>query len=458
MNDKSSGRVRIQPRLFKGTRDVLPEDMLPRQRVLDLIRKHAELCGFEPLMTPSIEHLDVLTGKYGQEAEHLIFRLAYKDGHTVALRYDLTVPLSRVIAMYPSLPKPFKRVQIQPVWRAEKPQKGRYREFVQCDLDTVGTLEMSADAEILALTAGVLRDCGIERFLMRINHRKVLDALLDHTAIPEAQRTFVLRTVDKLDKIGEEGVLDLLVRGPERDGGGEGGLSREQAQNLLRATRLKGPAKEVFPELGECIGRGDRAQEGQRELEQLFEGLEGFEIPQERYAFDMSLVRGLDYYTGPVFETVVPELSLGSIAGGGRYDGLIGIFAGKDIPAVGTTLGLDRILVAMKELSVAHEARTRTKILVGVFNPELRSQALHLTAQLRTKGIAAEVFLESSSLKKQFNYANKKGIPFVGLTGPDELEKGVVQVKDLAAGKQTEVPRDDLADWIQSRLAPPPSS
>ncbi len=446
MSDKK--KPRIQPRLFKGTRDSLPEDMIPRQRVLDVIREHAERCGFAPLMTPSIEHLDVLTGKYGSEAEHLIFRLAYKDGNTAALRYDLTVPLSRVMAMYPSLPKPFKRYQVQPVWRAEKPQKGRYREFVQCDLDTVGTTEMTADAEILALTAGVLGDLGLERFVMRVNHRMVLDALLDTAGIPKNLHVFVIRTIDKLDKVGDSGVREILLKGPS---GGDGGITEDQADLLLKATGLTGSPADVLPEVRRMLGDHEGGVRGLSELSEVFSILSWLDVPEACYSFDMSLARGLDYYTGPVFETVVPELSLGSIAGGGRYDDLIGRF-GKDAPAVGTTLGLDRIVVAMQELKLIQETKTATEILVCVVSPDQKSDAFKLGGLLRRSGVRTEVFLESASLKKQFTYANKTGIPYVGLLGADEVEKGVVTVKDLAKSEQTEVPRENLVHWIRARM------
>jgi histidyl-tRNA synthetase len=456
MSEAATGGVKIRPRLFKGTRDLLPQDMLPRQRVLDIVRKHAERAGFEPLMTPSIELLEVLTGKYGQEAQHLIFPLAYKDGQTAALRYDLTVPLSRVVAMYPNLPRPFKRYQVQPVWRAEKPAKGRYREFVQCDVDTVGTADMAADAEILAFTASVLTECGFPRFLMRVNHRKILDGVLDSLQVDPEQRVFVLRTVDKLDKIGEDGVRKVLETGGVSGDGGEAraeasGLDATQAKGVLDAARLCGRPDEVAPAVERLFGNAARTREGLDELRELFAVMEAMLVPAACYAFDMSLVRGLDYYTGPVFETVVPDIKLGSIAGGGRYDGLVGLFSSEDVPATGTTLGLDRIVVAMQELGILPGASTSTCILIAVFSPELRLDAFSLTAMLRQCGVAAEASLEALTLKKQYSYANKKGIPYVGLVGPDERDRGVVSVKNLSSGEQTEVPRQDLAHWIQSR-------
>ena len=436
----------IEPRVFKGTRDFLPEEMIHRDRIIGIMKSTFETYGFEPLETPSLEYWDILTGKYGEEGEKLIYRLDYKGGHEVALRYDLTVPLSRVIALYPQLPKPFKRYQMQPVWRADKPQlrQGRFREFYQCDVDTVGSDSMLVDAEIIALTHEVLSSLGFETFRIRINNRKVLAGIVEFACGDQSRSADICRYIDKLDKIGVNGVKDELEKCNIPDG---------SAQKVLKILEISGDSATVLRDMETELSVSEVGLMGVRELREVFDLLQHYGMPQEKYALDLHLARGLDYYTGPIFETVLPDQPhIGSLAGGGRYDKLIGLFSGIDVPATGTTIGLDRIYTAMQQLKMLENVKTKTQVLVTLFDDTTMKQSLSIAQELRNNGLNTDTYSEHHSLKKQFTYANKKGIPYVVILGPDELEKGEISVKDMESGKQKAIPRSSLMSYLKERL------
>ena len=376
---------------------------------MEQIKLVLEKYGFEPLETPAIEYAETLKGKYGEE-EKLIYEFEDRGGRAVALRYDQTVPLARVVAQYQDLPKPFKRYQIQPVWRAENPQKGRFREFLQVDFDTVGAKSLLADAEVIAAASDTLKEIGFKEFTIKINDRAVFQDL------PPA----AISSIDKLKKIGEDGVfLELQNKG----------FKIGEARRVLDQVKQNTTTESI---------------------NKLFQYLDQLGISQEVYAFDPSLARGLDYYTGSIFEIEVDGYSAGSVGGGGRYDELIGIFSKESIPAVGFSFGFDRLVEAAKELNLIPEAESKTKVLVTIFDENAGKQSLQLTSLLRNSGVNTECFLDTESkLEKQIKYADNKGIPFVAILGPEEIEKGVVTLKDLRSGKQEQLKQTDLIKKLQ---------
>ncbi len=424
--------AKVNARVLKGFRDYLPESMLPKQRMLDSVARVFESYGFAPLSTPALEYADCLLGKYGEEGDKLLYRFADNGGRDVALRYDLTVPLARVMGMNRGLPLPFKRYQIAPVWRAEKPGRGRYREFLQCDVDIVGSTDLMADAECMAVGAAVLRALGVERFQIRVNNRKLLTALMTRLSVAAGEPTHaVLRSVDKLPKIGEDAVRGLLAT--------ENGLGSTAIDGLFEFLGLA--TDEIAPFFaGDEIG-----EKGAAELTTLLQLAAEQGLSGENVAVDLSIARGLNYYTGTIYETFLGDLeSLGSVMSGGRYDELLGVFGGASVPAVGISLGVDRLLAGLVELGLVASQASPTRVLVTVFSEETRAASYALANALRAAGVPAEVFLGSPRMKKQLRYANQRSIPYVALAGPSELERGVITLKTLATGEQHEVDRDGL--------------
>ncbi len=433
----------IKPRVPRGMRDILPEQMIRRQYVIDVIRDVFEEFGFEPLQTPALELSEVLTGKYGPDAEKLIYQAGHVGGkEDISLRYDLSVPLCRVIAMYPQLPKPFKRYQIDPVWRAERPQKGRYRQFFQCDADTVGTESMLADAENVNLIYQVLTRLGFKQFEVNINNRKLITGIGQFAGVPDEQLGGLYRSIDKLDKIGLAGVRKELV---------ENQIPEPVIEKLLALLQIEGDAVTVLSALSEKLGDSEVAREGIVELEKLNNYLITLGVPDEFYRVNVSMVRGLEYYTGPIYETVVEEPKIGSITGGGRYDELIGSFSKQGYPATGTSFGIERIIDVMEEFDMFPTAvgKTVTQVLVTVFDAELAQESLKLATLLRQNGIRTEVYCRPTRLSTQIKYADTKGIPYAVILGSDELEAGKVAIRNLAIREQQIVPREAFVEGIQ---------
>ena len=433
----------IKPRVPRGMRDILPEQMIRRQYVIDVIRDVFEEFGFEPLQTPALELSEVLTGKYGPDAEKLIYQAGHVGGREdLSLRYDLTVPLCRIVAMYPQLPKPFKRYQIDPVWRAERPQKGRYRQFFQCDADTVGTESMIADAENVNLIYQVLTRLGFEQFEVNINDRKLITGIGKFAGVPEEQLGGLYRSIDKLDKIGLAGVRDELV---------EHQIPEPVIEKLLNLLQIEGDTATVLNALNEQLGDSEIAREGIAELEELNGYLATLEVPDKFYRVNVSMVRGLEYYTGPIYETIVEEPKIGSITGGGRYDELIGSFSKQGYPATGTSFGIERIIDVMEEFDMfpATVGKTVTQALVTVFDVELAQESLKLATLLRKSGIRTEVYSRPTRLSTQIKYADTKGIPYAVILGSDELEAGKVAIRNLASREQQIVPREEFVEHIQ---------
>ena len=433
----------IKPRVPRGMRDILPEQMIRRQYVIGVIRDVFEEFGFEPLQTPALELSEVLTGKYGPDAEKLIYQAGHVGGkEDISLRYDLSVPLCRVVAMHPQLPKPFKRYQIDPVWRAERPQKGRYRQFFQCDADTVGTESMLADAENVNLIYQALTRLGFEQFEVNISDRKLITGIGQFAGVPEEQLGGLYRSIDKLDKIGLAGVRDELAKNQ---------IPEPVIEKLLALLQIEGETATVLNALNEQLGASEVAREGIAELEELNGYLETLGVPDEFYRINVSMVRGLEYYTGPIYETVVEEPKIGSITGGGRYDELIGSFSRQGYPATGTSFGIERIIDVMEEFDMfpATVGKTVTQVLVTVFDAELVQESLKLATLLRQEGIRTEVYCRPTRLSAQIKYADTKGIPCAVILGSDELEAGNVAIRNLASREQQIVPRAEFVEHIQ---------
>ncbi len=434
----------MKPLPPKGTRDYLPAQIRMRGGVIETVKRVFESFGYAPLETPALERLDVLTGKYGDEADRLIFRIlkrgaAGERGEAdLGLRYDLTVPLARVMAANQDLPKPFKRYQIQPVWRAERPQKGRFREFVQCDVDCVGTASVLADAEMVAVMHETLAALGFKNYRVSVNHRKILSAFMDYAGVPAEHKLAAIRAMDKLDKVGRDGVEAELGASdvPEP--------AADEIMGVLFDPNNSGRFDYYLNAAQAFAGDYDEGREGVADMRNLAEYVHHFGVPDDVVSFDLHMARGLDYYTGPIYETFVAEGGVGSVAGGGRYDQLIAQLGGPDLPATGTSFGLERILTLLADRETG--GGDAADVLVAVYDKSVLQNALEVAAEIRAAGAQCEVYLEpSAKLAKQFSYADAKGIPFVVVVGPDEVAKGVVQLKDLAKREQVEVPRADLA-------------
>ncbi len=436
--------AKIKPRIYKGTRDFLPSQMIKRNFVIKIVKEIFEKYGFEPLETPTIEMWETLSGKYGEEGDRLTYRFTDRGKRDVGLRYDLTVPLSRVVAMYPQIPKPFKRYQIQPVWRADKPQKGRFREFYQCDIDTIGSPSVLADAELIAVTSEVLRRLDFEDFTIRINSRKVLSGIVEAAGVPAEKAANVFRIIDKLDKIGFDGVESLLAKEE---------FSLDSTEKILRLLKIDGGNARRFEQSKQRLAGSETGLSGIAEIEEMFTYINRFEIPESHYLFDLCLARGLDYYTGPIFETIVEKPRIGSITGGGRYDNLIGMFSGQAHPATGTSFGLERIITVMDELNMFPESlTTSTRVLVTVFNAEMLPYSITVANTLRKAGINTELYTGKSKLRGQFGLANDRGIPVVIIAGPDEAEAGTVNLKNMQTGEQTSVELTRLVTELEKMI------
>lgn len=393
----------------KGFRDYLPQDALKRQFLLEKIVSTFQKFGFDPLETPTLEYAETLKGKYGEE-EKLIYEFTTRGGDQVALRYDQTVPLARVVAQYPELPKPFKRYQIQSAYRGENPQKWRQREFLQCDADIVGSSTPLADAEILALVYEIYKKLGVE-VVIAINDRSILKDI----------ESKYLSAIDKLEKIGPEKVKEELT---------SKGLSSQQAE-------------ELFNQIAQA-----KEPDSLKEIRKIFSQM-GY--PQEKLVFYPTMVRGLDYYTGMIVEARLEKMPSVSLGGGGRFDQLIGKFCGQDLPAVGFSVGLDRTLEALEEAGILSAPSTSAKVLVTIFSLELTGKSLEVSSKLRTNNINAEIWLDpNSKLDKQLKYADLKGIPYVIIIGPEEAEKNLVTLKNLSEKTQIQLPLDEVIQKLSS--------
>ena len=431
--------VRIEPKILKGFRDYLPELEGPRQRMLGLVKGAFERFGYGPLQTPALEYSEILVGKYGEEGDKLLYRFMDNGERDVALRYDLTVPLARVVGMYNDLVMPFRRYQVAPVWRAEKPAKGRFREFMQCDADLVGEASVRGDAEIMMVGLAVLAALAVPAYVMRVNDRRILDGVLDVVGVDVAQRIVVLRAVDKLPKVGADAVRKEIVEAV--------GLADAAIDKLFGLLFREVRSDADLVALGAEIAESPVGQTGIAGLRELLSILDGAGMG-EHVAVDLTIARGLDYYTSTIYETfLVGHEGYGSVMSGGRYDGLMDMFSGKPTSAVGISLGVDRLLAALTDLGLVPSKKSSADVFFCLFDAADYPAVAKLANQLRDAGIGVEVALGGGKLGKQFQLATKKGYRWALLQGAGERDAGTVVLKDLESGAQETLVVADLPAW-----------
>jgi histidyl-tRNA synthetase len=443
----------ITPRTPPGTMELLPRRQITFQRMLDTIRRTYERFGFLPLETPVFEVADVLLSKSGGETEKQVYFVqstgAIEQGHKpdLALRFDLTVPTARYVAQHErELAFPFRRYQMQRVYRGERAQKGRYREFYQCDIDVIGKdgLSVVYDAEMPAVIYAVFTELAVGPFQINFNNRKILLGMFEALGITDpGVRVLVLRQVDKLDKLSRDEVLALLQ--------GDGiGLSVDNAARVLDMIGFSGPAAETLAHLDRLGLDNATFLEGVAELRQVVDALKAFGVPETHWRVNLAIARGLDYYTGTVYETFLTDHpGLGSVCSGGRYENLAGLYTKSKLPGVGISIGLTRLFYALEQAGIVADGPSTVQALVTQFDADLLPDYLAIGAELRAAGINTEIQLEAAKPKKQFTYADKAGIRYAIIMGTDEKAKGEVLVKDMVSGEQTSVPRAELADWLK---------
>ena len=435
----------IQPRTLKGFRDYLPETMIPREQLIQTAREVYRSFGFGPIDTPTLEYLEILTGKGSDETDRQLYKFQDHGGRDVGMRFDLTVPLARFVAQHINeLGTPFKRYHIAPVWRGENTQRGRYREFMQCDFDTIGTLSVAADIETGLVINALLSAIGFERFTIHLNNRQVLNGLLQKQNL-EDQATPVLRSLDKLAKIGEDKVVEEMIA--------TAGTTEEQARSVLAMAALQGSNDEILAQLKPIVAGNELGEEGVARLEAILNGLQSGGVPEERIKLDVSIARGLDYYTGAIFETFLDDLpGIGSVCSGGRYDNLAELYTKRQLPGIGASLGLDRLLAAMEELGMLANVKTPADVLVTYFDKSALGKYLEIAATLREAGLKVEVYPEAKKLGQQLKYADARGFGYAVIAGEDELGRDALQVKDLGTGESTEYP---IASAAEALIAQP---
>ncbi|MFK7767693.1 MAG: histidine--tRNA ligase [Mariniblastus sp.] len=438
----------ITPRTLSGFRDFLPEAMIPREKLMETARSVYRSYGFSPIDTPTLEYSEILCGKGSDETDRQMYRFNHGK-HDVAMRFDLTVPLARFVAQHHNdLGMPFKRYHIGMVWRGERPQAGRYREFAQCDFDTIGTTSIASDIETVLVINDLMRAIGFEKFSIRMNNRKVLNGLLEKADLAQ-HSVAVLRALDKLPKIGAEKVKTEMI---ETTGAGD-----SQVDQILELANISGTCAEVIDQLGSMCTGNELAEQGRDELAQVINATQAVGITDATLGIDVSIARGLDYYTGTIVETFLDDLpSFGSVCSGGRYDNLAGLYTKQKLPGIGASLGLDRLLAAMQKLDLIPPTKTTADVLIVHFDKDRLNEYLTLAADLRSAGIATEVYPDTKKLNNQFKYADRRGFRAAIVAGGNEFESGVVQIKWLADGSQTEVPMNDgsieIANWLKERL------
>ena len=415
--------------------------MIPRQRLIDTARRVYESYGFSPIDTPALEYLEILSGKGGDETDKQLYKFQDHGDRWVGLRFDLTVPLARLAAQHiGQLGTPFKRYHIASVWRGENTQRGRYREFMQCDFDTIGTRSVAADIETALVIHDLLRAIGFYQFTIRINNRKVLTGLLERLDLSD-RATQILRSLDKLAKIGPARVADEMI--------GTAGVTHEQASEVLRLAAVAGTADQVLSALEPLVAGSQTGQEGLARLADVAAGVSAAGVSQECIELDVSIARGLDYYTGTIFETFLDALpGIGSICSGGRYDNLAELYTKQELPGIGASLGLDRMLAAMEELGMIEKVCTPADVFIAYFDKDRLHDYLRLAAAIRTAGIGVEVFPDPKKLGQQMKYADRRGFRVALIAGSNEFDSGTCQIKDLQKGQQIDVPLEPDASGL----------
>lgn len=454
----------MKPGIPKGTRDFSSTQVARRNFIFNTIKQAFEVYGFQPIETPSFENSSTLMGKYGEEGDRLIFKilnsgdylnkvnenlLSAKDSNKVttqisekALRYDLTVPFARYVVQHQNeITFPFKRYQIQPVWRADRPQKGRYREFYQCDADVVGTESLICEAEIIMMINEVFAKLGITDFSIKVNNRKILSAIAEFVGAKN-QETDLFVAIDKLDKIGVDKVLDEL-RSKSFD---ESAIAK-----IKEILSLPTEGTEGIELVKNLLSSVELGQQGLAEIEQVLDHLDSFGLKEKNLDFDVTLARGLSYYTGAIFEVKVNNVKIGSVSGGGRYDNLTGVFGVPDVPGIGFSFGVDRIYDVMEELNLfPDDLKKSTKVLIVNFDKESEKYGLGVLKKLRDAEVSSEIYPEPVKMKKQFTYANKKGFEFTLSIGSEEITSGIYTLKNMESGEQFKQPLEDLLNVIKA--------
>ncbi len=454
-----------RPTIPRGTRDFGPAEMAKRNLIFTTIKTVFQKFGYQPLETPGMENLNVLMGKYGDEGDQLLFKILnsgdflkamsakdLEDGYRHSLlkvsekglRYDLTVPFARHVAMnHNKLVFPFKRYQIQPVWRADRPQKGRYREFYQCDADVVGTRSMINEAEMVWMIYEIFNNLGIEGYTIKINHRKILEALSVLAGGEGKENAFYI-AIDKLEKTGKEKVIGELMKG---------GFDRDKINNVFSLFEMTGDTREKIARLKKKFQSLEAGISGLQEMEETFLHIQNSEINIPNLRFDLSLARGLSYYTGSIFEVTIDDGSIGSLSGGGRYDDLTGLYGVPDIPGVGFSLGVDRIYDVMEKRDLfPDQTSISTTVLLTPLDTEAVPFSLPMLTRLRSNGISAEIYPDQVKIKKQLNYADRKGIPYVILIGSQEMETGKLTFKSMHTGKQEALTIGEIIEKIKNQM------
>ena len=445
----------IDPRTLSGFRDYLPEAMIPRERLIATAQRVYRSFGFSPIDTPALEYLEILTGKGSEETDRQMYHFADQGGRMVGMRFDLTVPLARFVAQHASeLGLPFKRYHIATVWRGERAQRGRYREFMQCDFDTIGTKHVAADIEtalvIHELLSAIGKSFGGESgkklgFSIRVNNRMVLSGLLAKLGLAE-KSVPILRSLDKLGKIGREKVAEEMAAAA--------GTTAEQSNQVLSLAELSGTNDEVLLQVEKLVAGNLTGEEGVHRLREILAGATAGGVPADALQVDVSIARGLDYYTGAVFETFLTDLpTIGSICSGGRYDNLASLFTKQELPGIGASLGLDRLLAALEELGLIENVRTPAPVLVVYFDKDQLPAYLKIAQAVRAAGIGAELFPEPKKIGQQLQYADRRGFRIALIAGERELAAGTCQVKDLASKTSAEVPLAVIPAAIAKILA-----
>ena len=434
---------RIQPKTLKGFRDYLPEAMIPRERLIDTAKRVYRSYGFSPIDTPALEYLEILTGKGSDETDRQLYRFQDHGGREVGMRFDLTVPLARFAAQHiQELGIPFKRYHIATVWRGENTQRGRYREFMQCDFDTIGTRSVAADIETALVIHDLMQAIGFSRFTVRLNNRTVLNGLLERLDL-RPRSTDILRALDKLPKIGATKVAEEMIA--------VAGTTPEQAAEVLKLAELSGSNDAILTALEPLVAGSETGQEGVARLAEILSGVAAAGIDPARIVVDVSIARGLDYYTGAIYETFLDDLpTIGSVCSGGRYDNLAALYTNQDLPGIGASLGLDRLLAAMMDLGLIEPVRTPADVLIAYFDRQRLNDYLRLAAVLRAAGIGVEVYPEPKKLAAQLKYADQRGFRFAIIAGSREFDAGACQVKNMQTGASSDCP---LADGAQAVIA-----
>lgn len=441
-----SGRKIVPPRTLKGFRDFLPGPMLARESLIDAARSVYRSFGFSPIDTPALEYAEILLGKGGDESDKQMYRFEDPGGRDVALRFDLTVPLARFVAQHlAELGTPFKRYHVGAVWRGENTQRGRYREFLQCDFDTIGTESPLADSEAALVIHELLARIGFERFTILVNDRRVLGGVLERLELTGVGAA-VLRALDKLGKVG-----------PEKAGAemrASAGASAEEAREVLRLAEIRGSNEDVLEQLEPLVAGSELGAAGVERLRGLVADVAAAGVPAGRVQLGVSIARGLDYYTGTVFETLLDDLpDIGSVCSGGRYDDLASVYTKERLPGVGASLGVDRLLAAMEELGLVSASAAAAPVFLAFFDPARRADYLALAARLRASGIGVELYPEPRKLAAQLKYAVRRGFRFALIVGADEWAAQRCQLKDLGTKSSEDVALAELPDALAARIA-----